>query len=180
MGITNRRARSAAESWHAGSGAEATRPIRAAANWSVCRYRGAFLLAAFGVQREGGPSSPFYDSSYRHPAMTLADRLAGDQRKAMLAGDSLRVSTIRLARASIHNAAIERGRDLTDAEVVEALGREMKRRREAIEALAKGGGDDLVRRGTPAPAIPREYFSGPPAPAELRALFPQRATQSPP
>src|SRR2546426_2788678 len=125
MSITNRRARSAAESWHAGSGAEATRPIRAAANWSVCRYRGAFLLAAFGVQREGGPSSPFYDSSYRHPAMTLPDRFPVDHRKAILAGDSLGASTIRLARPSFQKPAIERARALPDPEAVEALGRRL-------------------------------------------------------
>src|SRR2546426_4732882 len=92
--------------------------------------------------------------------MTLAERLASDQRKAMLAGDSLRVSTIRLARASIQNVAIERGRDLTDAEVVEVLGREMKRRRESIEGFVKGGGDELVWKELLELVIFGEYVSG--------------------
>src|SRR5207249_4258089 len=105
-------------------------------------------------------ASPFYDSSNREHLMTLADRLAADMRKALLAGDSLRVSTIRLARASIQNAAIERGRDLTDEEIIEILGREMKRRREAIEAFAKGGRDDLVRKETLELAILTEYVPG--------------------
>src|SRR2546428_11126891 len=95
--------------------------------------------------------------------MILAERLASDQRKAMLAGDSLRVSTIRLARASIQNAAIERGRDLTDAEVVEVLGREMKRRREASEAVAEGGRADLGRQETPETAILAEYVPAAPS-----------------
>src|SRR3989442_14527214 len=102
--------------------------------------------------------------------MTLADRLASDQRKALRAGDSLRVSTIRLARASIQNAAIERGRDLTDAEVVEVLGREMKRRRESIEAFAKGGGDELVREETLGIAILAQYVSAPLSSAKLRTI----------
>src|SRR5438034_4863642 len=113
--------------------------------------------AECSVLREGGQASPFYDSSNREHLMTLADRLAADMRKALLAGDSLRVSTIRLARASIQNAAIERGRDLTDEEIIEILGREMKRRREAIEAFAKGGRDDLVRKETLELAILTEY-----------------------
>src|SRR2546428_12485648 len=103
--------------------------------------------------------------------MTLADRLAADMRTALLAGDSLRVSTIRLARASIQNAAIERGRDMTDEEIIEILSREMKRRREAIEAFAKGGRDDLGRKETLELAILTEYGPAPPSPPRLRALI---------
>ncbi len=109
--------------------------------------------------------------------MTLADRLAEDLGKALRAGDSLRVSTIRLARASMQNAAIERGRDLTDEEVVEILGREMKRRREAIEAFAKGGRDDLVRKETLELAILAEYVPAPLSPADLRAMVAEAITQ---
>lgn len=102
--------------------------------------------------------------------MTLADRLAGDMRKAMLARDALRVSTIRLARAAMQNAAIERGRDLTDEEVIEVLHREIRRRREAIEAYEKGGRDDLVQKETLELAILTEYVPAPLSPDELRAV----------
>src|SRR3989454_3355240 len=127
--------------------------------------------AECGVLGEGGQASPFYDSSDREHLMTLADRLAADMRKALLAGDSLRVSTIRLARASIQNAAIERGRDLTDEEIIEILSREMKRRREAIEAFAKGGRDDLGRKETLEVAILTEYVPAPLSPPEPAALI---------
>src|SRR5206468_11910975 len=100
------------------------------------------------VLREGGQASPFYDSSNREHLMTLADRLAADMRKALLSGDSLRVSTIRLARASTQNAAIERGRDLTDEEIIEILSRELKRGRAGMEAVARGGRDGLVCNAT--------------------------------
>src|SRR5256712_12270780 len=109
--------------------------------------------------------------------MTLAERLASDQRKATLAGDSVPVSTIRLARGSIQNAAIERGRDLTDAEVVEVLGREMRRRRESIEGFAKGGRDDLGRKETLELAILAEYVPAPLSPAELRGIVAEAITQ---
>src|SRR2546428_11966152 len=102
--------------------------------------------------------------------MILAERLASDQRKAMLAGDSLRVSTIRLARASIQNVAIERGRDLTDAEVVEVLGREMKRRRETVDAVSEGGRDDLACEETLGLAVLAEYRPASLSPPEPRAL----------
>src|SRR2546428_12144290 len=96
--------------------------------------------------------------------MTLADRLAADMRTALLAGDSLRVSTIRLARASIQNAAIERGRDLTDEEIIEILSREMKRRREALDAFSKGGRGGRVPRGRREPAGPPGYVPAPLSP----------------
>lgn len=103
-------------------------------------------------------------------APALADRLQQDLARALRAGDSLRVSTIRLARASIHNEAIERGRVLTDTEVEAVLGREMKRRREAIEAYTKAGRDDLARKESLELAILSEYLPPQLADDELQSL----------
>jgi len=80
------------------------------------------------------------------------------------------VSTIRLARAAIHNAVIERGRDLTDPEIEDIIGREIKRRREAIDAYAQGGRDDLARKESLELAILSEYLPPPLSEAEVRAL----------
>ncbi len=90
--------------------------------------------------------------------MTLAERLKIDLDRALRAGDALRVSTIRLARAAIHNAEIERGRALSDEEIYEILGREAKRRREAIEAFTKGNRDDLVKKESLELAVLTEYL----------------------
>lgn len=109
--------------------------------------------------------------------MTLSDRLAEDLKKAMRAQDAVRVSTIRLARAAIQNATIERGRPLGDEEIVELLSREIKRRREAIEAFTKGGRDDLVRKESLELAILIEYLPTQLSDAELRALIADVITQ---
>ncbi|MBI4278006.1 MAG: GatB/YqeY domain-containing protein, partial [Armatimonadetes bacterium] len=58
--------------------------------------------------------------------MTLADRLTEDMKRAMKARDAVRLSVIRLARAAIRNAEIEKGRTLTDAEIVDVLHHEVK------------------------------------------------------
>lgn len=108
--------------------------------------------------------------------MTLADRLQEDLRKALRAGDALRVSTIRLARAAIHNAEIERGRALTDDEIQEILAREMKHRREAIDAYTKGGRDDLVQKESLELAILAEYLPAPLTETELRAVVAETIT----
>ncbi len=100
----------------------------------------------------------------------LADRLEADLKKAMRAGDAVRVSTIRLARAAIHNLAIERRRPPTDEEIIEVLSHEMKRRREAIEAYTKGRRDDLVRKESLELAILTEYVPPPLSTDELRKI----------
>lgn len=109
--------------------------------------------------------------------MTLADRLQEDLHRALRAGDGLRVSTIRLARAAIHNASIERGRALMDTEIEEIITREMKRRREAIEAFGKGGRDDLVRKETLELAILSEYLPPQLSEADLRAIVAEAVRQ---
>ncbi len=53
--------------------------------------------------------------------MTLQARLDEDLKAALRAGDALRVSTIRLARAAVKNAEIERRRPLTDEEIEAVL-----------------------------------------------------------
>ncbi len=100
----------------------------------------------------------------------LADRLEADLKKAMRAGDAVRVSTIRLARAAIHNLAIERRRPPTDEEIIEVLSHEMKRRREAIEAYTKGRRDDLARKESLELAILTEYVPPPLSTDELRKI----------
>ena len=109
--------------------------------------------------------------------MALADRLQEDLHRALRAGDTLRVSTIRLARAAVHNDQIERGRPLTDPEVEEILGREMKRRREAIDAYTKAAREDLARKESLELAILAEYLPPPLTEADVRAVIRETVSQ---
>jgi len=109
--------------------------------------------------------------------MALADRLQEELHRALRAGDTLRVSTIRLARAAVQNAQIERGRPLTDPEVEEILGREMKRRREAIDAYTKAAREDLARKESLELAILAEYLPPPLTEADVRAVIRETVSQ---
>lgn len=109
--------------------------------------------------------------------MTLSERLEQDLRKALRARDALRVSTIRLARAAIHNAEIERSRALAEDEIQEILAREMARRREAIEAFGRGGRDDLVGKESLELAILAEYLPPPLTESELAAIVVESIAQ---
>lgn len=102
--------------------------------------------------------------------MTLAERLDADLKEALRARDAIRTSTIRLARAAVKNAEIDRRRPLTDDEVIAVLQHEVKRRREAIEGFERGGRDDLVQREQLEMAILLGYLPAPLGEEEIRSL----------
>jgi uncharacterized protein YqeY len=65
-------------------------------------------------------------------------------RDAMRARDQRRTSTLRMAMAAAHNRRIELGRALTDEDVVEVLGKQVKQRRESIEQFRAGGREEMA------------------------------------
>ena len=103
--------------------------------------------------------------------MGLGEQLEEDLRRALRAGDALRVATIRLARAAIKNAEIEKQRPLTDEEIQDILLGEVKRRREAIEAFQRGGRDELAHRESLEMAILTGYLPAPLGEEELRRII---------
>ncbi len=78
----------------------------------------------------------------------VEDRLREDMKAALRAGPDGRraLSVIRLARAALQNAAIEKRRPLTDEEAAEVLAREVKQRREAAEEYRRLGRTAEVER----------------------------------
>lgn len=107
----------------------------------------------------------------------LAQRLEEDMKTSLRAGNAIRVSTIRLARAAIHNTEIERGRPLTDDEIRDVLSKEAKRRHEAIEMFAKGGRDDLVAKESLELAILTEYLPAALSAEEIRTVVAEAIAQ---
>ncbi len=76
--------------------------------------------------------------------MSLKDKLAEDLRQAMRQRDERRKSTIRLVRAAITNAEIERGKELGDDGVLAIIAKQAKQRRESVTEFARAGRQDLV------------------------------------
>jgi uncharacterized protein YqeY len=65
---------------------------------------------------------------------------------AMRSGDSLRRDTLRMAESAIYNGEKRDRRTYSDDEVAAVLAREVKTRRESIEAFRKGGREDLAAK----------------------------------
>ena len=77
--------------------------------------------------------------------MTIRNRLEADLKEALRTGDALRASTLRLARAALRSAEMQRGRTLTDAESATVLEDEVRRRREALAQYRRADRSDLVQ-----------------------------------
>ena len=74
----------------------------------------------------------------------LKQKLTDDLKQSMRGGDTVRRSVIRLLMASIKNAEIARQNALDDASILGIIAKEVKQRRESIEAYTHGNRPDLV------------------------------------
>jgi uncharacterized protein YqeY len=64
----------------------------------------------------------------------------------MRSGEALRRDTLRMAESAIYNAEKRDRRTYTDDEVAVVLAREVKTRRESVEAFRKGAREDLAAK----------------------------------
>jgi len=76
----------------------------------------------------------------------MKDQIKADLIQALKAKDEIVVSTLRLLLSEIHNQEIDKGGPLEESDLNTILQREVKKRREAIEAYQKGGRDELVAK----------------------------------
>ena len=90
--------------------------------------------------------------------MTLHARLEAAMRESMRARDERRTTTLRMALAAAHNQRIARGRELTDEEIVEVVGREVKQRRESIAVYTDAGHADRAAAEEAEAAILAEFL----------------------
>lgn len=79
-------------------------------------------------------------------SMSLKQRISSDMNAAMKSREKLKLSTIRLLRASIKNREIEVGHELGDDEVVETVNSAVKQRRDSISQFRAAGRDDLANK----------------------------------
>ena len=110
--------------------------------------------------------------------MTLQATIEQDVKTAMKNRDSERLGTIRMVLASLKNKRIDLRRDLTEAEEIELLSTEAKRRRESIEAFTKGGRQDLVDKEQAELVIIQTYLPQSLSEDEARALIAAAITES--
>jgi uncharacterized protein len=81
--------------------------------------------------------------------VTLSERIDNDLKDAMRARDTGRLGVLRLLKSAMKYAAIEKAGaegTVSDAEVVQAIRKQIKQRQDSIESFEKGGRPELAAR----------------------------------
>lgn len=102
----------------------------------------------------------------------LKDRLQADLTTAMKGRDELTASTLRMALTAVTNEEVagKQARELSDDEVMDALGREAKKRREAAEAYDAAQRPELAERERAELGVLERYLPQALADAEVQAI----------
>lgn len=88
----------------------------------------------------------------------MKQKLTEDLKQALKGGDKVKRSVIRLVMAAIKNAEIARQVTLEDADILGVIAKEIRQRRESIEAFTKGNRPDLVAQEEAELAILQQYL----------------------
>jgi uncharacterized protein len=102
--------------------------------------------------------------------VSLRDRIQTDVTAAMRSGDSLRRDVLRMVQNAAYTVEKREHRDLSDDEYTAVLAREVKTRRESVEAFRGGGREDLAAKEEAEIAILAEYLPKPLSEAEIQSL----------
>jgi len=104
--------------------------------------------------------------------LSLKDRLVEDMKVAMKAKEEgkVRLSVIRMTRAAIKNAEIDKQVEFNDDQVIEVLAKEVKMRRDSIEEFSKANRPDTVKALEEEISVLMEYLPQQLSEGEIRQL----------
>jgi len=102
--------------------------------------------------------------------VTLRERLQADTTAAMRSGDALRRDVLRMAQNTMYNIEKAKKVTLSEDEVLGVLTREVKTRRESVEAFRSGGREDLAAKEEAEIAILQGYLPDALTEAEIGSL----------
>ena len=103
--------------------------------------------------------------------MSLKERITEDMKSALRAGEKERLATIRMALAAIKQREVDERITLDDGQVLAALEKMIKQRKEAITQFQAGGRADLVAKESAEISILETYLPARLSEAELDALI---------
>ena len=109
--------------------------------------------------------------------MSIQDQLLDAMKVAMKAKDSLRLTTIRMARTALKNVEIDTRQELDEAAVIKVLSTLVKQRREAAEAYRETR-PELAEKEELEVVILQEFLPAQLSEAEIEALVAKAISES--
>lgn len=101
----------------------------------------------------------------------LKDRITEEMKNAMRAGEKERLATIRLILSAIKQREVDERITLDDSQVLAAIEKMVKQRKEAITQFEAGGRADLVAKETAEIAILQTYLPAQMSDADIDGLI---------
>ena len=102
--------------------------------------------------------------------MSIKEQLTQTLKDAMRNRDEIRKRTVRLAIAEIKNAEIDSKSELDEPAVLVILQKEVKARRETIEAAERAGRSDMIEEANAEIAVLEEFLPQPLTDQEIEDL----------
>ncbi|MEZ0295508.1 MAG: GatB/YqeY domain-containing protein [Candidatus Methylacidiphilales bacterium] len=105
--------------------------------------------------------------------MSLTAKIDAEIKQSMLSKDAVRLGVLRMLKAGAKNAAIEKGGadyQLSDAEVVTVVRKELKKRQDSVESFTKGGRQELADKEKAEITILAEYLPPPLTEEEIEKI----------
>jgi uncharacterized protein len=102
--------------------------------------------------------------------VNLRERLQQDLTAAMRSGEALRRDVLRMTQSAIYNVEKAKRQPLAEDEVLAVITREVKTRRESVDAFRKGGREDLAAKEESEIAVLEGYLPAQLSDEELQAL----------
>ena len=92
--------------------------------------------------------------------MNLSERVDSDLKAAMREKNAVKLGVLRMLKAAMTNAAIEKGAQgqLSDADATQAIRKQVKQRQDSIESFEKGGRAELAAKEKDELSILQSYL----------------------
>lgn len=111
----------------------------------------------------------------------LKQKIQEDLQSAMIARDDLRLSTLRMLKSAIQYYEIQKGGagyEATDEDVIDVIGREIKKRKESIAMYKQGGREESAQNEQKELDILKSYLPEQMPEEEVRKLIEETIQQT--
>lgn len=113
--------------------------------------------------------------------MNLKDQLQEDLKRAMVEKNEQKLSTIRMLKSAIQYFEIQKGGagyTASDEDIIDVVGKEIKKRKESIELYEKGGRQELAEKEKEELEILNSYMPEQLTEDEIKSLVEEAISQT--